>query len=381
MIIARALITAPFIRTLHANGAQYHQRLDLHGVRLVRSCEISNIAIHWFTKPLHPDSFLQLFDPQKLSLAHSRLQNLIDEKMLLWADEIEIPVPSLEVELTNRCNASCVMCPRDQLRSLGTMTDEDFDLLLDVVSRICPPGVILQGIGEPTLDSNLEQRVMRLRGVMLAETPLVLVTNGFCLNPSRLGSLIKLGISHVQWSFHSLNKATFEYMFGVSAYTSVRRQLEDCIRLYPNFISINVVVTKKNENDVKDISEWVESLGASRKLVKPVRCISRGGEVDSGELSGIARPIESGRCLYIRKSIFIAWNGDILPCSNDIRGKDSIGNLVDIGPSDLLAKWRDLFLVPKPAFDICLKCDHHLRNSTDTEWFNLAAHAPFAKAP
>ena len=54
---------------------------------------------------------------------------------------------NLDIEPTNRCNANCYFCPRDQTPHQGLMTTEMFDQALERADRV--PRVGQQQVRRP----------------------------------------------------------------------------------------------------------------------------------------------------------------------------------------------------------------------------------------
>src|SRR6476619_4850754 len=79
---------------------------------------------------------------------------------------------SVDIELTNRCNAKCHFCPRDQTPHEGLMTPEVFDqslhraveyraLAADVLDESV--GISLCGLGEPLLNRHAPTFVRQVK--------------------------------------------------------------------------------------------------------------------------------------------------------------------------------------------------------------------------
>ena len=73
--------------------------------------------------------------------------------------------PEVRYEVTNFCNATCIMCPRDKHSRLqGVMPQDDYEKSVDEVSALGAEKVVLTGFGEPLLDKKLEKKVAYLTG-------------------------------------------------------------------------------------------------------------------------------------------------------------------------------------------------------------------------
>ena len=90
---------------------------------------------------------------------------------------------TVNLELTGKCNARCIMCPRDAVTHPAVMA---IDTLRTVVQRLDPRDVarvVVAGFGEPTTHPQFEKCLERLAG---SPVPVDLVTNGQLLDEARL---------------------------------------------------------------------------------------------------------------------------------------------------------------------------------------------------
>jgi len=93
---------------------------------------------------------------------------------------------TVNLELTGKCNARCVMCPRDAMVRPAIMS---LDTLHWVLARLNPNDVsrvVVAGFGEPTTHPKFEACLDVLRA---APVPVDLVTNGQLLDEARLAEI------------------------------------------------------------------------------------------------------------------------------------------------------------------------------------------------
>jgi molybdenum cofactor biosynthesis enzyme MoaA len=77
---------------------------------------------------------------------------------IIETDSGSYRVLGLDVEVTNRCNTRCAICPREEIeRPLGMMSEETFRMLTDRIRASSVLGVIFSGFGEPLLHPSLPQ--------------------------------------------------------------------------------------------------------------------------------------------------------------------------------------------------------------------------------
>ena len=85
---------------------------------------------------------------------------------------------TVDIELTNRCNADCSFCPRDVTPHQGMMAPETFTRALaraveyrQTATRVFPEtafGVTFCGMGEPLLHADLPECVARVADAGIA---------------------------------------------------------------------------------------------------------------------------------------------------------------------------------------------------------------------
>lgn len=370
-------VSAPFVREIAFRGRPYFVREDQRR-RLVAATAATRHVLARMAAGATAAETASGWVGGAAGEIERAVDALAGAALLVPLDDVRLEPPSIELEITNRCNADCVMCPRKDLRALGTMDETTFSRVLAILGAIPARGVIVQGIGEPTLDRDLVRRMERVRGVMPRQ-PLAVVTNGFRMTPALLSSLRSAGVDHVQWSFHSLRRGTYDAIMGTPAYDVALGNLEACAAEHADVLSLNVVVMDRNRADVDELRAWARAHGLPDDAVRLIPCMSRGGRVDVDALASGGSRAARGRCVYVKKSIFIAWNGDLLPCSSDIAGEAVWQNVRELESSSLLAEWRDRILAPPPAFPMCARCDHFLRDTLDSAWFDAIHGASIAE--
>lgn len=233
------LITAPFIREVPFEGSIRLQRIDPAGRQpvLVTATPLVRRVLAQFARPCSRAQAVAQHAAEDRPYAAMAIAQLREREFLLPVAAVRLKAPSLELEITNRCNAACVMCPRADLRPLGLMPEETFARVIRLLERCPLPGVALQGIGEPTLHPRLVEWTGALRRALGPGIPIVLVTNGFQMTPALMERLVAAGVSLVQWSFHSLDAATYNGIMGAPRFERVQANLVACAARYGHLIS------------------------------------------------------------------------------------------------------------------------------------------------
>jgi MoaA/NifB/PqqE/SkfB family radical SAM enzyme len=110
---------------------------------------------------------------------------------------------SVDIELTNRCNAKCHFCPRDQTPHEGLMSPEVFDQSLaraveyrDVAAELLDASVrvSLCGLGEPLLNRHAPECVSKVRD---AGFDVAISSNGSLLDERRGRALLDAGLQKI----------------------------------------------------------------------------------------------------------------------------------------------------------------------------------------
>lgn len=116
------------------------------------------------------------------------------------------------LETTNRCNAECIMCPRDRLeRPLQRMEPSLFERLVGEAAELGIEAFQLSFYGEPLMDPDLVDRV-RLVRKRIPEAWIQIATNGSLLSPERGRALMAAGISQIRISIDGNDGAEYGHI-------------------------------------------------------------------------------------------------------------------------------------------------------------------------
>ena len=105
-------------------------------------------------------------------------------------------------EVTDHCNASCIMCPRDEHehgRAHGIMDQKKYEKSIDEVVTLGAKQIVLTGFGEPMLDKNLELKIAYAKKNGLST---YIISNGSALTSNRSKKLLEAGLDEIRISFY-----------------------------------------------------------------------------------------------------------------------------------------------------------------------------------
>lgn len=275
----------------------------------------------------------------------------------------------LDIELTNRCNARCSFCPRDQTPATGLMARETFEKCLDRVLEADPPlwKVGSAGQGESCLHPELLDfaRLAKERGA-----PYGVTTNGSLLTREISEGLHEADISHIVFSFGDLGE-DYEEVYALdfeTSYQNVMYFLElNKQREKPIHSSLSLVLHDINRpKQAETVAFWKER-GMDELLVFEQN--NRGGACDNGDYF-----VQSGK--YVPEAIeilrdeglshicgapftylFIGWNGQYYICCNDYRKTTALGSVFDYSIAEMDEIKRDLMADGGMGVEACRECN------------------------
>ena len=239
-----------------------------------------------------------------------------------------------QVELTNHCPMTCVMCPRTygMSRSLGYMEVSVFKEIIDAIAPHTRR-IFLHHFGDSLLHPGLKECLA------YAEANAVqtfLSANPSVLTPRRAEALVDGGLHELVLSVDGATAETNEAIRGPAARnvedaeTKVRYLLDYRARKRSRFpkVILQFVKQKLNEAELDDWTKrWSKVEGIDRLKVK--RYIAWNGSearINSLALASVARR-KSVVCDKPWTSVTILWNGDVVPCCFDSNGDYVLGNI------------------------------------------------------
>ncbi|MBD3387382.1 MAG: radical SAM protein [Candidatus Altiarchaeales archaeon] len=260
---------------------------------------------------------------------------------------------AVNIELTNRCNLKCTICPRPHIKDLA-LKDMDFGLfkrIVDEVSafsgrRTC---FYLVGLGEPLLYPRLDEAIRYLRKTC-PKNPIHLSTNGVMLDRDKSAMLChNLGLKSIMdlsgggdrllVSLNAGDRKAYNSMMGSDEFGRVTENILDFIDVRrtigdgPNLV-IQVIRTKSTKRQIDDfIDHWKPLIRKSDHL--HVRDLFNwGGQIDTSESTHEIQ----GRypCISLWIGLVVDVNGNVYPCCEALSTREKSGLLMgNIGEKPL----------------------------------------------
>ncbi|MBE7559686.1 SPASM domain-containing protein [bacterium] len=286
------------------------------------------------------------------------------------------------VEPTNYCNLGCEVCETgagDLGRAQGFMTLENFNRILDKIPSL--NSMLFYFMGEPFLNRAAYDMIAaaRARGIWV-ET----CTNGDLVDPERLVAcdlnLVSFQIGGLVQETHKVYRVNSLLPRVIERMKAVRRLRDERGLVHPE-INLGFIVMRHNEHEVPDVPAFAREVGADRfEIVKPcVRTIEQGRKFltqadeywiydrrkfEEGELIPLDKP--KNWCGIIYHSMGINWNGDVVSCCRDPRGKYVLGNILkqplnEIWNGPKFRELRRMVATRQAEMDLCRLCSGYWR--------------------
>lgn len=297
---------------------------------------------------------------------------------------------NFDIELTNRCNAQCTFCPRDQTPDQGFMSFDTFKksveraLELDTI-----PKFHFAGQGEPTLHPQLPEfaEYMASMGLEFGFT-----TNGSLLTQELSQRILDARVSHIVFSISDLGddyEEVYALSFDVTRANILRFLDMNEAAGKPARIQVSLVAHDLNRSKLDKYKAFWAEAGVDEFL--HYEQTNRGGACDYGlyfvdndrfvdEAAGV---LEANNLTHVCGvpfvMLFVGWNGQYYLCCNDYRKLTPLGSVFDysIEQMDVIKKAR---FFEKEAPEACKNCDLDTINKVREVMFEIeAGEAPASK--
>lgn len=279
--------------------------------------------------------------------------------------------PEVRYEVTDHCNAECIMCPRDSHKSArphGVMDLSKYKKSIDEVTALGCKQVVLTSFGEPLIDKTLEQKIEYAKGKSLRT---YIITNASLLTRKRATSLIKAGLDEIRVSFYGMHKESYEKVMVGLNFDVTMRNLHGFLELREELgskrprMEISWLVLPENEDDTELFQEYWEPRADAIEIWNPHNF---GDGRDYRErFEEIALKNTCGR--PENGPLQIQWDGEVIPCCYDYNNVIVLGNAFQQPVLEILNadKYRLLRLAhAEKKFDLfpyCNQCDQLLEHA------------------
>jgi len=299
--------------------------------------------------------------------------NGYDRAQLLRAVEEDKPFtslrhPEVRYEVTDHCNAVCIMCPRDKHengRPHGIMDLEKYKRSIDEIVALGAKKIVLTGFGEPLIDRTLEQKIAHAKSYHLNT---YIITNGSLITRARAKSLIEAGLDEMRVSFYGMRPETYNVVMERLDYHVATSNLLGFLEerasrgMKKPKLELSYLVMKENESDVEPFKEFWEPRADAIEIWKPHNF----GDGRSYRERHQALEMKTTCGRPENGPLQIQWNGEVIPCCYDYNNQIILGNAFEAPVLDILngEKYRLLRWAHRnkefKLFPYCDQCDQLL---------------------
>lgn len=274
--------------------------------------------------------------------------------------------PEVRYEVTDHCNATCIMCPRDKhvdAREHGIMDQAKYEKSIDEVAALGAEKVVLTGFGEPLLDKRLELKIAYAKSKGLST---YFITNASALTPARSRKLLEAGLDEMRVSFYGMSKETYNAVMQGLDFERTKGKVLEFLRLRDEMgaktrVQMSYLEMEENRVDTGRFREFWEPKVDALEIWKPHN-FGDGRDyrdrLDDSKKTTCGRP-ENG-------PLQIQWNGEVIPCCYDYNNQIVLGNAFETPVLDILngPKYRLLRYAHRMKkfglFPYCNQCDQLL---------------------
>jgi len=280
---------------------------------------------------------------------------------------INLLSPEVRYEVTDHCNATCIMCPRDKHehgREHGIMEQELYEKSIDEVALLGAKKIVLTGFGEPMLDKKLEVKIRYAKSKGLST---YMISNGSVLNSKRARSILEAGLDEIRVSFYGMQEKSYNSVMQGLDFNKTISGMMDFINLKKELgaktkIQVSYLEMEENKEDTHLFKEFWESKVDAIEIWRPHN-YGDGRDYrerhESLEVKTTCGRPENG-------PLQIAWNGEVIPCCYDYNNKIILGNAFTTPVLEILngPKYRLLRYAHRMnkfnLFPYCDQCDQLL---------------------
>ena len=276
--------------------------------------------------------------------------------------------PEVRYEVTDHCNAECIMCPRDAhklARPHGIMNLDKYKKSIDEVVELGCKQVVLTGFGEPMVDKRLEDKIAYAHGKGLRT---YIISNASLITRKRAVRLIEAGLDELRLSIYGIRKESYERVMVGLKFETTMKNVDDLLEVREELgskrprLEISWLALPENKEDTELFREIWEPKVDAIEIWKPHNFGD--GRSYRERYDDIAQKNTCGR--PENGPLQIQWDGEVIPCCYDYNNQIVLGNAFQDSVLDILngEKYNLLRIAHSEKkfslFPYCDQCDQLL---------------------
>lgn len=278
---------------------------------------------------------------------------------------------TIDIEVTNRCNATCHFCPRDATPHQGIMDVETFDKSLaraveyrEVVKDVSglPVTVSLCGLGEPLINRNLLSYVKKVKAEGFKCS---MSSNGALLTEEKAIALLDAGLDEIYINVSDIDEE-YEKIYNLPFDTTCKNITRFAELSQGRCIPIIILVDHRNDQShIKAMEAFWRERGL--KNFHDYSVINRGGAlfVEHMQFEQYTEMVQARNDLTEDGAqplcgapwgfLFIGYDGNYYLCCSDWRKQASLGSVFD---ASFLQVTRQKLAMVVSRDPVCKTCNH-----------------------
>jgi MoaA/NifB/PqqE/SkfB family radical SAM enzyme len=217
----------------------------------------------------------------------------------------------LYVEVTNRCNSFCQTCIRtfEQLEPLRDLRLSELEAIVDQFDAL--DRVVLHGIGEPLLNTELNDMIRTIKERQ-PSARVLFNSNAILLNENWQKALIEVGLDEYRVSLDAATPATYARIRGVDVFDTVIRNVRHFAGLLRGIerprLSLWSMAMRENLAELPALIDLAAEIGVPEVYVQRLVLIDHGlaqaeqslyGQLRAQEEAALAQATERAYALNV----------------------------------------------------------------------------------
>lgn len=239
---------------------------------------------------------------------------------LLRKEMVDTYPQVIGIEVTNKCNLECIMCPRQEMkREIGDMDIGLFKKIIDEIKGRAE-FIWLQDYGEPLLHNDIFRMIKYVKSAGLN---VGISTNATVLDNVIINNILESKLDYMIFAFDGAIKDTYERIRKGAKYDKVIENIklfleEKNKKQARLFTVLQCIHMDETEREIKDfVKIWrIKGVNGIR-----IRQITYSG-------TGKYRNLLKKPCYWLWHDPHITWDGTLIPCCQDVNAIYPLGSVV-----------------------------------------------------
>ncbi len=232
------------------------------------------------------------------------------------------------LEATNKCNANCLMCPREKMtRPTGVM---DMGLFKNVVNQLVDLNIEeirLHNFGEPLLDENIAKKINYIKS-RDQNIKLNFYTNAYSLSEELAREFVNSKLDRIFISIDEIDPDAYFKIRKLDLETvekNVMRLMDIRNEMKVDKPEIYVCLTRVDQPD-SSVNAFIDKWQTRADMVTVGGAHDWASQKDGVSINGINR-LKKWPCVYLWNDLYVLWDGRATICCEDFDGLNIVGDL------------------------------------------------------